>query len=198
MHMLIWIFSTLLGLSWRVTIIDPHNVAPQKKLAGKRIYCFWHANLLCTSFIFRNTGGTAMVSKSKDGQLAAAVAKLWKHDIIFGSSSRGGSAALRQSIRHVSTGRTIALTPDGPRGPRHVVKPGVAQIAIGSKSPVVALSVTASRFWQLSSWDKFIIPQPFARVTITVSKPMIPDGNDDKDAIEKFRSIIEKELLGDS
>lgn len=168
----IWLIATLLRKSWRIVIDDPAQQQPSAARTVAAIYCFWHEHLLPISCIFHNTGNTAVVSRSKDGQLAAEVAKRWKHAIIYGSSSRGGASALRESLRVLNRGSSLAITPDGPRGPRHEVKAGVAQLAVVANVPITTLSVRANRYWQLTSWDRFLIPQPFATVTVTVGIPL--------------------------
>lgn len=189
----IWLLATLIGLTWRIRIDDPSCSAPDKQHPTRRIYCFWHAHLLTIAFAFRNTGVTAIVSKSRDGRIAARIARLWKHTIIAGSSSRGGSDVLRQSIRTLSKNRYLGITPDGPRGPRFSVKPGVAQLSTTTNAPVVILSISVDRFWKLHSWDGFIIPKPFAHITITVTQPLLPSGIKEK-TVEMYRETIERKM----
>ena len=182
---LIWLIGTLLGKTWRFEVIMPAGVNVFDAGAPPKVYCFWHSTLLIISYLCRNTGKTAIVSQSRDGRLAAEVAKRWKHEVIFGSSSRGGAAALRQSVKAIREGRSIGITPDGPKGPREIVKPGAAQIAIVGKAPAVAMKVETTSVWRLRSWDRFMIPFPFAKIKVTLSEPIDPskinlsDGNDD-------------------
>jgi len=193
---LIWLIATLIGLTWRVRIVGTITYEPNRKRPSGIIYSFWHAHLLIISFVFRNRGVTALVSGSRDGIIAAKVATRWKHSIIVGSSSRGGLDALRKCVRVLEEHHSIGITPDGPRGPKQRAKAGVAQMAIMAQAPVVALSVTADRYWQLRSWDGFTIPKPFARVQIIVSPPLSPPAKEsDKNAVETFRTAIEREML---
>lgn len=195
MDFLIWMIGTLLGATWRITINDPHHLNLFDDRAAKRIYCLWHADLLALAFIFRNTGKTVIVSKSGDGLIAAAVARRWKYDIIHGSSSRGGSAALREALRILRTDRCVVVTADGPRGPREVVKPGAAQMALITGASVVALNLSVDRAWRLRSWDRFIIPKPFATLRVTLNEPLYPQMEVHNDAaVETFRKSIEERL----
>jgi hypothetical protein len=195
MEIIIWIIASILGATWRVTLHDPHHLNLFDDRATKRIYCFWHKNLLAISYIFRNTGKTAIVSKSKDGLIASGVARRWKHDIISGSSSRGGSAALREALRVLGADRCVAVTPDGPRGPKEIVKPGVAQMAIISGAAAVAINLSVDRAWRLKSWDGFIIPKPFAALQVTLVEPIFPAKGDITDAaVELLRKSIEERL----
>jgi Kdo2-lipid IVA 3' secondary acyltransferase len=195
MHFIIWILGSLLGKTWRIKLYDPYNVDIFNDREKKRIYCFWHEHLLPVAFHFRDSEKTALVSLSNDGRIAAEIARKWGHDIIAGSSSRGGTAAFRQCLRQLKNNCSLAITPDGPRGPRRKAKDGVAQIAQHSGAPVIAIRVTANRFWRLHSWDGFCIPKPFARVTFTLEKPLLPPGKKaPPESVTKFRYEIEKSL----
>lgn len=195
MEFIIWIISSLLGATWRVTIHDPHHLNLFDDISAKRIYCIWHKNLLALSYIFRNTGKTAIVSKSNDGRIAAAVAQKWNYAIISGSSSRGASSALREALRVLAAKRCVAVTPDGPRGPKEKVKTGVAQMSIYAGAAAVAVNLSVDRAWRLKSWDGFIIPKPFASLKVTLAEPLVPTAGDRSDAtVESFRQSIEASL----
>ncbi len=195
MHFIIWLLGTILGTTWRINVRDPYNLMPFNDRGCKRIYCFWHSYLLALSYIFRFTGKTAIVSQSKDGRLAAAVAARWGHSIVFGSSTRGGSAALRESVRILKEGNPIAITPDGPTGPAEIVKAGVAQMAILAEAPVVAVGLHLDRKWRLRSWDRFLIPKPFAEITVSLEEPIIPkEWKLTEESIESLRSAIEEKM----
>ncbi|MCL2220553.1 MAG: lysophospholipid acyltransferase family protein [Chitinispirillia bacterium] len=171
---LIWLISSALGKTWRINVVSPPSVDIFDAGAAPKVYCFWHSALLVISYLFRNTGKTAVVSRSRDGRIAAGVARLWGHGVAFGSSGRGGASALRQSLRALREGRSLGITPDGPRGPKEVVKPGAAQIAIAGGAPAVTIKINADRAWRLKSWDGFIIPGPFSKITVTLSGPIAP------------------------
>jgi lysophospholipid acyltransferase (LPLAT)-like uncharacterized protein len=157
-----------------------------------RIFAFWHSNLLPLTFIFRNCKVHAIVSRSRDGILAAYVAEKWGHTIISGSSHRGGSAALRQSLKVLKNSGTVALTPDGPRGPKEIVKAGASQLAVMSGAPVIVLSVHPQRAWRLNSWDRFMIPKPFSKVSVHVSEPIHADSiSTADDRVEEVRKAIQ-------
>jgi lysophospholipid acyltransferase (LPLAT)-like uncharacterized protein len=191
----IWAISSLLGKTWRINLNIPEKLSDPRWIDGPaRIFCFWHSQLLTISYVFRNTGKTAVVSPSRDGMRAAIVAKHWNHEIISGSSSQGGSAALRQCLKTLSKNKSIAITPDGPLGPREIVKPGVAQIAHISRAPVITLSTIPAHAWRLKSWDRFMIPKPFTKIKIIAGTPIVNTEQSD-DAVEKLRIRIEERLL---
>jgi lysophospholipid acyltransferase (LPLAT)-like uncharacterized protein len=188
----IWALSSLIGITWRVTVSGHPSLSPAFIANSGRIFAFWHSHLLPLTFIFRNCKVNAIVSRSRDGVLAAYVAEKWGHTIISGSSHRGGSAALRQSLKVLKENGTVALTPDGPRGPKEIVKAGASQLAVISGAPVIVLSVHPQSAWRLNSWDRFMIPKPFSKVTVHVSEPVhagtIPP-SDDK--VEEVRKAIQ-------
>ncbi len=191
----IWVIGSLLGKTWRPQIVASDFCNPLYEKGFPRIFCFWHSNLLPITYFFRNTGKTAVVSQSKDGVRAAAVANLWKTDIIFGSSSRGGLSALRQCLRVLRLNRSVAITPDGPRGPREVVKAGVAQLALSSQAPVITISALPQNAWYLNSWDKFMIPKPFTRIKVLMSEQILPgEFAESADPVESLRLHIQERL----
>jgi lysophospholipid acyltransferase (LPLAT)-like uncharacterized protein len=110
-----------------------------------------------------------MISEHRDGEIIARVAQGLGLELVRGSSSRGAARALLAACRMIESGWNVAITPDGPRGPNHSVAPGAAIIAQRSGAPLLPVACVASRAWRLSSWDGFMIPKPFARVTVAYS-----------------------------
>jgi lysophospholipid acyltransferase (LPLAT)-like uncharacterized protein len=134
----------------------------------------WH-NRLALALVtaqkkFRRLNLTALVSASHDGAALALIMKSFRIRTARGSSSRRAVEATRELISALAQGRNVAITPDGPRGPVYQVKAGTAELAASHTSSVYIVGLKASRFWQLRSWDKFIVPKPFATVTIDVEK----------------------------
>lgn len=170
----IWMIGELLGRTWSFGLTGRSDMDPFHDAGKGRIYCFWHSQLLPLSFLFRNTGKTAVVSGSRDGRLAAAVAQRWGHAIIQGSSTRGGAEALRSCVRTLKKGNNIVITPDGPRGPREIAKSGVAQIALLSGAIVVPVAAIPSGEWRLNSWDGFSLPSPFSYINVRLRDPVDP------------------------
>ncbi|MBV9654446.1 MAG: lysophospholipid acyltransferase family protein [Acetobacteraceae bacterium] len=107
-----------------------------------------------------------LVSQHRDGQFVGAVMQRFGVGVVQGSSSRGGAAGLRQLIRLLGQGHYVVITPDGPRGPRHVAAPGVAQLAALSQVAVLPCAAQTTKRFTLDTWDKIAIPRPFARGAI--------------------------------
>jgi lysophospholipid acyltransferase (LPLAT)-like uncharacterized protein len=191
----ILIAATILGTTWRFKITSDSGINPFDYRDKGIIYCFWHSQILPLGYIFRGIGVKALISSSADGERASAVAQRWKHETIRGSSSRHGISALRQCVRELDRKKNLVLVPDGPRGPREIVKPGVGQIAIMSGAPVFPVSVVPDSSWKLRSWDRFLIPKPFTRIEIHIGNPVIPQsfaGN--SDPVSEFNKAVQKAL----
>lgn len=192
---LIWMIGESLGRTWSFSITGRSDLDPLHNAGKGRLYCIWHSQLLSLSYLFRNTGTTAVVSESSDGRKAAAVAHRWGHDIIQGSSTRGGASALRACVRTLQQGKNIVLTPDGPRGPSEIAKAGVAQIALLSGAPVVPVAAMPSSAWRLGSWDRFSIPKPYAYIDVRIRDPIDPHQYErETDPGSAMLSVIQKAM----
>jgi lysophospholipid acyltransferase (LPLAT)-like uncharacterized protein len=156
------VVASLLGRTWRFAVTGSAETDPFT--CRGVLFCFWHAFILPVSYYHRGSGIVSIISSSRDGQRIAGIIHRWGIGSIRGSSTRGGMAAIRAGVRHLSQGHNVIITPDGPRGPAEQVKPGVAQISLLARAPIVPIRVRPSRAWRLRSWDRFVIPQPFARV----------------------------------
>jgi lysophospholipid acyltransferase (LPLAT)-like uncharacterized protein len=157
---------SLLGVTLRYEDVCDPGVLPGYKTPPPAIFAFWHRCLLASAWRFRNGGVAILISRSFDGELIARTVEHLGFVAIRGSSSRDGAAGLRNLQRAYLSGHYCALTVDGPRGPAQVAKPGVTQLAKLVGSTVGAFYVHPHRAWQLRSWDRFLIPKPFSRVTV--------------------------------
>ncbi len=163
----------LLFFTLRIRITDRAGVLkkdPERPL----LWAFWHNRLFIMAYIFERyfikphgRRGAALTSQSKDGEFIAASIRCFGIRPIRGSSSSGGARALVEMKRAIEDGYIMAITPDGPRGPRYSMNPGVVKLAQVTGGYVLPIHVTYSRFWQLGRWDGFMIPKPFAKVNIT-------------------------------
>jgi lysophospholipid acyltransferase (LPLAT)-like uncharacterized protein len=137
------------------------------------IYAFWHGHQLpLLAQHGRRRDLDVLVSLSGDGQLLFEVLRRWGLSAVRGSSSRGGADALEELLQRLGAGRSVALTPDGPRGPRHSVAQGVVALARWSGRPIVPVAAAASPASELRSWDRFLVPWPAARVAIGYGAPV--------------------------
>lgn len=149
------------------------------------LYPFWHNCLLLAAYRYRNLGIRILISPSFDGELIARTVALLGFVPIRGSSSRGGAGGLLRIARALAEGHKCAITADGPRGPAFVSKPGAAAIATQAEAQrhrrtgtqvqpllVSPFCLHPHRAWQLRSWDGFLIPKPFSRVTVAWQTPV--------------------------
>jgi lysophospholipid acyltransferase (LPLAT)-like uncharacterized protein len=155
-----------LGVTLRYRDVCDHGARPGYDTPPPAIYAFWHRCLLACAWRFRNNGVTILISRSFDGELIARTVERLGFVAIRGSSSRDGASGLRNLQRAYLSGHYCAITADGPRGPAQVAKPGVTQLAKLVDSTVSAFYVHPEQAWELRSWDRFLIPKPFSRVTV--------------------------------
>lgn len=148
---------------------------PKLKDGEAFIFVAWHGDLVsCPINYFKNRPNgkvKTMISQSKDGEIIAKVYALFGIESIRGSSSKGATKALISTINEIKSGYDVALTPDGPRGPRFSVANGVIAIAQKSGAKIVVLNSRPSKYWQFNSWDKFILTKPFGKINFYMSEP---------------------------
>jgi lysophospholipid acyltransferase (LPLAT)-like uncharacterized protein len=136
------------------------------------IYVVWHSRLLLLPYLYRRRGLRALVSRSEDGAMIAALVRRFGFVTVRGSSSRGGAQGLRALARAIREGHSVVVVPDGPRGPREVLKPGAIALARLTGAPVVPTAVGASSEWRVRSWDEFRVPKPFSRCVVRFGEPI--------------------------
>ena len=132
----------------------------------------WHETLLPLLWNHRQARAVIVVSQARDGQYLSDFAASIGYRLVRGSSSRGGVGALIAAARALEQGDIVALTPDGPRGPRREVKPGVLAAAQRAGVPVLPVYAAVKSAWRLHSWDRFCIPKPFAKVRVAYGAPI--------------------------
>ena len=172
------------------------TVAPLWAARVPVIYATWHGRLLLLPWLYGWRGAHALTSRSRDGEIVSRWIRRFGLVPVRGSSSRGGADALRELTRAVRAGREVVVVPDGPRGPREVLKPGVIVLARLSGAPIVPMAVGASREWRLRSWDEFRIPRPFARCVVRFGEPIRVSRTADRAAEEAARKEVEGALRG--
>lgn len=158
------------------------------------IYVLWHGRLLPLTYLHRGQGIAALISRSRDGEYIARLVEHWGYVTVRGSSSRGGSAALRDLVRHARAGRCLAITPDGPRGPRQQLKEGVLVAGQLTGLPLIPTTAAASRAWWVEGWDRFLIPRAFARVRVAYGPPVQVPRDAGEEELAALRRSLEDEL----
>ena len=166
------------------------------------VVLFWHGKLALMSFAYvhwwRNgqkpqRRAKVIISDHKDGEIIARVISFFGIGAIRGSSSKGAVKALAQSFRELKSGTDVIITPDGPRGPYHSVADGAVVISQKQNAPIQILNYETSKFWQLKSWDKMIIPKPFSTINYTLSQPFSIAGLE----FESARNLIKEKMTNE-
>ena len=170
------------------------------------IYSFWHRCVFSAAYCYRNHNIQVMTSASFDGEIIARIIQRLGFGAVRGSSSRGGATALAGMREQVEQCRTVAFTIDGPRGPIYLAKPGPVALAKITGRPMVAFYIAVDRAWILKSWDRMVIPKPFAHAHYRVSRlmPVPADADSDEDrakylaelqaALERVRRYADNEV----
>jgi len=193
-----WIVK-LLCSTLRFRIRDPDGFL-QMPHTVKMNGIFWHNRLFIIPWLYSRymsrrdcpRRSKALTSASKDGEILAAFLACFDIGAIRGSSSRRGAVAMLEMVRTAEAGYDIAITPDGPRGPKYKFNAGVITLAQKAGIPVLPIVVSYSRYWQLKSWDAFQIPKPFATVNVTLYPLETVPETDTAEAFEAQRARLEK------
>lgn len=139
------------------------------------VVAFWHGELLMQPFNYQklkpNSMVKAIISEHKDGEAITKTVEFLGIGSIRGSSSKGGAKALISTIKELKKGNDVAITPDGPRGPRFSVADGIVAISKKTGAKIAVFNCKPSKYWQFNSWDKFIIPKPFGTIEFFIQEP---------------------------
>ena len=136
------------------------------------IFVLWHSRILPLLALHKHEGLVLLISRHRDGGYVADLAKEWGYTSVRGSTRRGGEAALLGVVRALQAGAIVAITPDGPQGPRERVQPGAVAAAQHAGVPIVAAGTRTSSAWYTQSWDRMCIPKPFAAIDVRYSAPI--------------------------
>jgi len=169
--------------------------APDSLGDEKFIMACWHGELLMIPYAYtryrKKPYVKLLISEHFDGNLIARTLNFFGFGTIRGSSTRGGAKALIQSIKEIKNGYDLGITPDGPKGPRHEVQDGIIVMAQKAKVNIVLVEIKASSYWQINSWDKFMIPKPFGVISYYISDLI----DVSKMSLDDAKSVIKKGLL---
>jgi lysophospholipid acyltransferase (LPLAT)-like uncharacterized protein len=185
-----------MGLTYRKTWIGASYLDDLRESGQHWIYATWHNNTLINAYLLQGQDLVSMVSSSNDGRLAARLLSLMGNKTISGSTTRGGAKVLLSMIKAIQSGNNGAITPDGPRGPRYHLQPGIIVIAQKTGVPLVPLHVEATRQWVFEkSWDHHKLPKPFSRLVISIGKPFQVPATLSTMDLEHYRHRFENVML---
>src|SRR5262245_13934920 len=159
------------------------------------LFVFWHGRMAMMGMAWpREVRINLLQSPHRDGRMMARVAELFGQSTVWGSSSRGGTDALRAVVARLRAGEWCAATPDGPRGPRMRVAAGIVAMAKLGGAPVLPVTFSTTRGKLLGSWDRLLLPFPFGRGVIVVGEPISVPADADPESIERLRIAIEEAI----
>ena len=183
-----------LGSTWTWRIDGAEHFDELMRAGRPPILALWHGRILPATLYWRDRGIVAMTSQNFDGEWIARLMARFGYRAARGSTSRGGARALVQMRRElVRSRRSVAFTVDGPRGPARVAQPGAVWLAGATGLPVLPFHIEASRYWSARSWDRGMIPKPFARVSVAIGEPFeVPDTT--AETVEQNRMELEIRL----
>jgi hypothetical protein len=158
------------------------------------IMAFWHGRILPATIYFRRRGIVVITSENFDGEWIAGIIERFGYGTARGSTSRRAVKALVQLKHDMAAGKPTAFTLDGPRGPARVAQPGAIWLAKVTGNPIIPFHIEADRFWTANSWDRTLVPKPWATVAIALGEPLDIDSQADDGGIERGRVELEARL----
>lgn len=159
------------------------------------VLMFWHGKMLCGWWLGKDKDFYGVVSQSKDGEILSRLLMKWNYKLIRGSSSKDSKEVLNQMVNVLQNGFSLALTPDGPRGPREKLKFGGLIAAVRSNKSIILCGIKYEKKYVFNSWDKFELPKPFSNVLIRLSDPKKYPQGFSNDYYETIRQELETELI---
>lgn len=190
--------NALVDVLFKTLSIESVGLGPELReihVARRMIAAAWHSRILLLGHLYRGWDGVALVSRSEDGEIIARMLQRQGQETVRGSTSRGGARALARMVMKLrERNRVAVIIPDGPRGPRFRVQPGIIALAAKTGYPIVPMTYSARRMKVFNSWDRFILPAPFTRCRVVYGRPLrVPPGLDRAGA-EAHRKYLEDAL----
>jgi lysophospholipid acyltransferase (LPLAT)-like uncharacterized protein len=191
---LFWAVIGLVGRSLRWVAIDTASMDEVHRGGGAFVGAFWHNRVFLGTWFFRRRGIVVMTSQSFDGEYIARFIQRFGFGAARGSSRRGGARALRQLVACLRHHMDVALTIDGPTGPRYVAKTGAVQLAALTGAPILPVGLAAARHWEVNSWDRFQIPKPFARAVVFMGSPIYVERDAGAEGMARAQEALQAAL----
>jgi lysophospholipid acyltransferase (LPLAT)-like uncharacterized protein len=190
---LVSVVFRLLGRSLRIRLDGATSLFDRWQRGEQVIVAFWHDRLLVMPLLAR-APVCILVSQHRDGEIATRALRTWGIHTVRGSATRGAVVGFLRLLDAYRRGDNLAVIPDGPRGPRHRVKPGVIRLAKRTGAAIVPVTYAASPAVRLRSWDRLIVPLPFARVEVLCGEPITVPPQVRRDELESHRRVLEQRL----
>lgn len=184
----------LLYVSLRIEVSGDGPVRAAWARGEQVLFAFWHNRLLLLPWLGMQAPLCIMISQHRDGDLGTRLLAPWDVSTVRGSATRGGVSGYLRLVAAFRHGRNLAVLPDGPRGPRYVAKPGVVHLARTLDAPIVPVAYAASRGRRLRSWDRLLIPLPFARVRVELGEALHVPPTATGEELDVLRAELEQRL----
>lgn len=190
-----WTIRRLVGsLHFHFRYADPSvNPAVARKTGQRYLYAFFHEVMLFPAYYWAWPEMQILISDHRDGELITQVVRRLGFGVVRGSTTRGGTRALKEMTHRVDRGH-LCVTPDGPRGPRRHVHQGLAYLSSRTGLPIVGAGMAFSRPWRAKSWDRFAVPRPFSAAACVTPAPLLVPPDADRDTIEDYRREVERRM----
>ncbi len=185
----------LLQASLRIQYVGDEDLRARWARGERVVLSFWHNRLLMLPIVTTGQPVCIMVSQHRDGELGTGLLNAWGVATVRGSATRGAVGGFLRLVDAFRHGNNLAVIPDGPRGPRYVAKPGVIHLAKAVEAPIYPMAYAADRVRQLRSWDRLIIPLPFAHVVVAVGAPLTVPVGASAEELTALRAELEHRLV---
>jgi len=189
-----WLIARLIGMTVRIHFEGQNRVEDMLAAGRGLIMITWHGRTLVPASVLRHRGYWALISLSRDGDMQNRIFQRFGFQTVRGSTSRGGIRATLELARRLKEGGVLAFTPDGPRGPTHKIQMGTLLLAQKSGCRVVPIGISARPRWLARSWDRYMVPMPFARVAWVVGEAVVVPADADEAAKAAIAQQLELDL----
>lgn len=189
-----WVVRVLVGtVRFRSVALGPRVAPTEPGLQGRYLYAFWHESLLLPAYHYSHTPTRVLISEHADGEVIARACGHLGLKVVRGSTTRGGAKALRQLVE-LKDRSHVVITPDGPRGPRRQVQPGLIYVAARTGLPIVPCGFGFHSAWRARSWDRFAIPRPFSAAVGVLGEPIRVPADVDRGQIAGWRDRAQRAM----
>jgi len=192
---LFYFITKLISLSIRWEYFEQSKKSKIFDNRNKYIFCCWHNKLFLGPHLLpRNRVINALQSSHSDGMITSLAFQYLGMNVILGSSKKGGMQAFRKMVKSLQLGESIAITPDGPKGPKEKVKDGIIKLAQMTNTPIIPLVWATRKFKIINSWDNFVLPYPFSKGIYSFGKPIYIEKKINISKFELERKNLENEI----
>ncbi len=190
-----WLIILVLGKLIFIKEKNKKYVRQVQEKKAKFIYVLWHGKILVPIYVHRGEKIVPMISLHDDGELIAQTIYKLGYRPVRGSSTRGGQKAFYEMVRRINQGAVGTMIPDGPKGPRHQLKPGTLYIAQQTDAYLLPISYSSNRPLIFNSWDKFMLPLPFSKNIMIYGEPIKVPASTSARELVKIRASLEKQMV---